>query len=83
MTRDHYPHIHEPARGVIHCLGYNGRGVAMATTMGAQLARRITRPAEPFDMPVTSMKPIPLHALWPIAVKAAIMRGRVSDYLGF
>ena len=28
MTRDHYPHIHEPARGVLICLGYNGRGVA-------------------------------------------------------
>jgi glycine/D-amino acid oxidase-like deaminating enzyme len=83
MTRDHYPHIHEPARGVLICLGYNGRGVAMATTMGAQLARRITHPGEPFDMPVTDMKTIPLHPLWPIAVKAAILHGRVSDFLGF
>ena len=31
MTRDHYPHVHEPAPGVLICLGYNGRGVAMAT----------------------------------------------------
>ena len=37
MTRDHYPHVHEPAPGVLVCLGYNGRGVAMATAMGAQL----------------------------------------------
>jgi len=82
MTADHYPHVHEPARGVLICVGYNGRGVAMATTMGAQIARRITRPAEPFDMPVTSIKTIPLHALWPIAVKAAIAHGRVRDCLG-
>ncbi len=82
MTRDHYPHIHEPARGVLACLGYNGRGVAMATAMGAQLARRIAHPLAPFDMPVTAMRSIPLHALWPVAVKAAILRGRVSDFLG-
>jgi glycine/D-amino acid oxidase-like deaminating enzyme len=81
MTRDHYPHIHEPARGVIVCLGYNGRGVAMATTMGARLARRIAHPDEPFDMPVTAMKTIPLHAFWPMAVKAAIIHGRLSDAL--
>jgi glycine/D-amino acid oxidase-like deaminating enzyme len=83
MTRDHYPHIHEPARGVLMCLGYNGRGVAMATAMGAQLARRIIDPNGSFDMPVTRLQPIPLHGLWPIAVKAAIARGRLSDwYLG-
>jgi glycine/D-amino acid oxidase-like deaminating enzyme len=82
MTADHYPHVHEPARGVLVCVGYNGRGVAMATAMGAQLARRITSPAEPFDMPVTSMQTIPLHALWPIAVKAAIAHGRARDFLG-
>ena len=59
MTRDHYPHIHEPARGVLACLGYNGRGVAMATAMGAQLARRIAHPLAPFDMPVTAMRSDP------------------------
>jgi glycine/D-amino acid oxidase-like deaminating enzyme len=82
MTRDHYPHIHEPARGVLVCLGYNGRGVAMATAMGAQLARRITHPGEPFDMPISDMKTIAMHAFWPIAVKAAILHGRISDFLG-
>jgi hypothetical protein len=81
MTRDHYPHVNEPARGVLACLGYNGRGVAMSTAMGAQLAQRIAQPGADFDMPVTAMKAIPLHALWPVAVKAAIVRGRVSDFL--
>jgi glycine/D-amino acid oxidase-like deaminating enzyme len=82
MTRDHYPHIHEPAPGVLACLGYNGRGVAMATAMGAQLAQRIMRPDLPFDMPVTDMKTIALHPFWPAAVKAAILYGRASDFLG-
>jgi glycine/D-amino acid oxidase-like deaminating enzyme len=82
MTRDHYPHVHEPARGILICLGYNGRGVALATAMGAQLAQRIVHPDASFDMPLTTLAPIPLHALWPIAVKAAILHGRASDFLG-
>jgi len=83
MTRDHYPHVHEPAAGVLTCLGYNGRGVAMATAMGAQLARRVLNPAAEIDMPVTGMKDIRLHSLWPLAVRAAIAHGRLSDFLGF
>jgi glycine/D-amino acid oxidase-like deaminating enzyme len=82
MTQDQYPHIHEPAPGIIACLGYNGRGVAMATTMGAQIAKRILDPAAEFDMPVTPMKTIGLHALWPLAVRAVIARGRLADFWG-
>jgi glycine/D-amino acid oxidase-like deaminating enzyme len=82
MTRDHYPHVHEPAPGIIACLGYNGRGVAMATVMGAMIARRIREPRAPFDMPITGVQPIRLHSAWPVAVRAAIAKGRVTDWLG-
>ena len=41
ITPDHYPHVHEPHESVLVCLGYNGRGVAMSTAMGPQLARRV------------------------------------------
>jgi glycine/D-amino acid oxidase-like deaminating enzyme len=82
MTTDHYPHVHEPAPGMIISLGYNGRGVAMATAMGVQIARRIARPELPFDMPVTDMKTIALHPFWPAGVKAAIVHKRLSDFLG-
>jgi len=82
MTRDHYPHVHEPAPGVSICLGYNGRGVALSTALGAALAQRIQNPAVPFDLPVTAMKGIALHALWPLGVRAAIVHGRLSDFLG-
>jgi len=74
--------VHEPAEGVLVCLGYNGRGVALGTAMGAQLSDRLIDRAARFDMPITPLKPIPLHALWPLAVRAAIARGRLSDYLG-
>jgi glycine/D-amino acid oxidase-like deaminating enzyme len=82
MTRDHYPHVHEPAPGVLICLGYNGRGVAMATAMGRALADRMANPSAAFDMPLTPVVPIPMHACWPVAVKAAIFSGRVRDFLG-
>jgi len=82
MTADQYPHIHEPAPGVIACLGYNGRGVALSTAMGVQLAQRLLNPSAIFDMPITPMKPIPFHGFWPVAVGAAIARGRLADMLG-
>jgi hypothetical protein len=54
----------------------------MATAMGAELARRLVDPTSQFDMPITGMRGIRLHSLWPLGVRAAIAHGRVSDYLG-
>jgi glycine/D-amino acid oxidase-like deaminating enzyme len=83
VTRDHYPHLHEPHDDALVCLGYNGRGVAMSTAMGPQLARRIIggRAAE-IDMPITTMREIPFHALWRSAVTARMIHGRIRDWLG-
>lgn len=82
MTWDQYPHVHELASGVLVCLGYNGRGVAMSTTLGAQLASFILDRSARFDMPVTKLRQIAMHSCWPLAVRAAILRGRISDFLG-
>jgi glycine/D-amino acid oxidase-like deaminating enzyme len=82
MTADQYPHVLEPAPGIIACLGYNGRGVAMSTAMGGQIARRISSESAPFDLPIVPLKTIAFHRLWPFAVRAAIARGRLSDTLG-
>ena len=84
LTLDHYPHLYEPARNVIACLGYNGRGVAMATTMGSEIARRIAgTPAKHLDMPVRSeLEPIRLHRFWPIGVAARVAYGRFVRAIG-
>jgi len=79
-TPDHYPHIHEPDENVLVCLGYNGRGVAMSTAMGPQLARRILGGG--IDMPVTTIKEMPFHALWRSGVAARVAYGRIKDALG-
>ncbi len=83
ITADHYPHVHEPAENLLIWLGCNGRGVALSTAMGQQLARRlIGGKSAAIDMPVTNIKPIALHAFWPVAVTATVLAGRVRDQLG-
>jgi glycine/D-amino acid oxidase-like deaminating enzyme len=83
VTTDHYPHLHEPADNVLICLGYNGRGVAMATAMGREIARRVLgAQVAHLDMPVTALKTIPFHGLWRSAAAAKIAYGRFRDVLG-
>jgi glycine/D-amino acid oxidase-like deaminating enzyme len=83
MTADHYPHVHEPGQGALVYLGCNGRGVALATAMGQQLARRlIVGEKGEIDMPITAPKPIRFHALWPVGVKSVVAYGRIRDRLG-
>ncbi len=77
MTTDHYPHWHEPAPGVLACLGYNGRGVAMATLLGRELARRAQGlAADALLLPASPIRPIPLHPAWPVGVAARLLYGR-------
>jgi hypothetical protein len=63
--------------------GYNGRGVAMSTATGPQLARRVIggRTAE-IDMSISTIKQIPFYALWRSAVTARVVYGRIRDWLG-
>jgi glycine/D-amino acid oxidase-like deaminating enzyme len=83
ITPDHYPRVHEPDESVLVCLGYNGRGVAMSTAMGPQLAKRVVGGSKAqIDMPITTMKEIPFHALSRSAVKARMVYGRIRDWLG-
>ena len=82
-TPDHYPHIHEPDESVLVCLGYNGRGVAMSSAMGPELARRVIGGSTtPIDMPITTIKEMPFHALWRSGVAARVTYGRIRDSLG-
>lgn len=79
-TTDHYPHVHEPHETVLVCLGYNGRGVALSSAMGPELARRVIGgPGARFDMPVTDIRRIPLHGLWKPAVEARVLFARIRD----
>ena len=83
VTTDHYPHFHEPDPSVLISLGYNGRGVAMATAMGGEIARRLTgTPIEELNMPLIELKEIPFHGLWKLGASLRITYGRIRDSLG-
>ncbi|MEP4037116.1 FAD-binding oxidoreductase [Pseudophaeobacter sp.] len=80
MTVDHYPHLMKAADNVWASLGYNGRGVAMASVMGkvlADAAQGVPEPDLPF--PVTPVRPIPFHFMRRYAVAAAVAWARLRD----
>jgi glycine/D-amino acid oxidase-like deaminating enzyme len=82
MTRDQLPHLHELAPGLLAGLGYNGRGVAMATVMGRLLARRaLGAQVIELGFPVSPVVPVPFHALTGIGARAAIQYLRFVDGL--
>jgi glycine/D-amino acid oxidase-like deaminating enzyme len=83
LTADAYPHLHMPAPGVWAGLGYNGRGIAMATALGGELARAaLGAPAGDLNMPVTTIREMPFHRLWRAGVTAGMAYGRMRDFLG-
>ena len=82
LTMDGLPHLHELAPGVLAALGYNGRGVAMATLMGSVLAARCLG-ADPKDIafPTTRLRPIALHGLRKPALGSAVWWKDLRDTL--
>jgi glycine/D-amino acid oxidase-like deaminating enzyme len=80
ITSDFLPHIHEPAPGLSIALGYNGRGIAMATTVGKHLAERMCgeSPAS-FPFAVTPVRSIPFHGLQRFYITAGVAWYRLMD----
>jgi len=74
ITRDFMPHLHQPAPGVTMALGYNGRGIALATTLGRQVAEMVdgTQRKHHPAFPVTPLQPIPLHGMQRAYVAAGV-----------
>ncbi|WP_109310491.1 hypothetical protein [Ruegeria sp. AU67] len=64
-------------------LGYNGRGVAIATAMGRVLAKwAIGTKADELEFPVTPLKPLPFSYAKETLVEAEILRLKLLDKLG-
>jgi glycine/D-amino acid oxidase-like deaminating enzyme len=83
LTPDFYPRLHMPQAGLFVMLGYSGRGVALSSAMGAELAS-VLAGASPnsFPLPVTPVRTLPLHRFWRLGVNARIAYGRLVDRLG-
>lgn len=83
MTRDHAPGLHRIAPRVMAGLGFNGRGVGMATAMGTVLADWAAgKPEAELDFPVTEARPIPFHRFRRLGVGATVALFRALDRLG-
>lgn len=82
LTRDFFPHVHQPRPGLWCALGCNGRGIALSTTLGTALgAQLVGRPnAHPFA--VTPLRRLPLHGLHRLYAGALIQYYRLLDRLG-
>jgi glycine/D-amino acid oxidase-like deaminating enzyme len=83
LTPDFYPRFHTPAPNVYIALGYSGRGVALATAVGAELAAAASgSPVEALALPVTDIVRIPFHTLWKVGVGARVAYSRLRNRLG-
>ena len=79
MTLDKLPRLIRLAEGVHAGLGFNGRGVAMATVMGRELAKVVQGMSS--DIPVKPLARIPLHRLRQVGIATRILYGRIRDRL--
>lgn len=83
VTTDHLPHVHEPANNLHIAVGCNGRGIALSTALGRQLADRVLGlSASELAVPVSSIGSVPFHSFRGLGVKAATMYKRLQDSLG-
>ena len=58
-------------------LGYNGRGITMATMMGKQLARVVAN--EEISLPLEQPRSVPFHRFYRGGVAARILTGHLKD----
>jgi len=81
ITRDFMPHVHEPAPGLTLALGCNGRGIALCTSLGQQLAGRLCDNQAEFAYPVTPLQRLPMHGLQRFYIGAGVAWYSLLDRL--
>lgn len=81
ITRDFMPHVHQPAPGLTLALGCNGRGIALCTSLGQQLAGCLCDGNADFAYPVTPLQRLPLHGLQRFYIGAGVAWYSLLDRL--
>jgi L-pipecolate oxidase len=80
MTADEYPQLVSAAPGCFSALGYSGRGIALATILGRELARHLTgTPEDELVLPLTAPKPISVRPFAAPLVGSLMTLYRVLD----
>lgn len=80
ITRDHLPHLHEPAPGLLIDIGCQGRGIGLQTAVGKAMAEYVaTGDAASLPLPISPIAPIPFSLLQRAYIAAAVSWYRLSD----
>lgn len=82
LTMDGLPHLHNPEPGLYIMLGYNGRGVAMATSFGKIYAEYIAE-GRPIIYPTAKIPRLAWHAIRKPVMDIGIRWYWIKDRLGF
>ena len=82
LTMDGLPHLHNPEQGLHVMLGYNGRGVALATAFGKMYAEHIAE-GRPMVYPATRIPRLAWHAIRQPVMDLGIRWYWIKDSLGF
>ncbi|MDP9651228.1 NAD(P)/FAD-dependent oxidoreductase [Paraburkholderia caledonica] len=83
VTTDHLPHIHEPTPNMVVAVGCNGRGIAISTSIGIEMARYIAdRDAAQLSIPLTGIGKVPFHRYRSLGVGIATRIKRIQDRFG-
>lgn len=83
ITRDFMPHLHRPAPGITMALGFNGRGVAVASSLGQHVARLVLSGDDAqCPYPIVPIQPIPFHGLQRLYIGAGVAWYSLLDKVG-
>lgn len=82
LTMDGMPHMHNPEKGMHIMLGYNGRGIAMATSFGKMYAEHIAE-GQPMIYPTTKIPRLAWHIFRKPIMDVGIRWYWIKDRLGF
>jgi glycine/D-amino acid oxidase-like deaminating enzyme len=82
VTDDYLPRLNNPAPNLYAAIGFNGRGVAMATLMGKYLSQLLTGTnQQDIPFPITGIKPVPFHSFYKIGASVVMNVMRMQDKL--
>ncbi len=81
ITQDRRLHVHRLGPGATAVVGLNGRGVAQATAIGKALADALAGDFAALPLPVTTLRPVPLHALRLPAMAVVAAAYRLRDHI--
>lgn len=79
MTRDEYPRLHNLASGLWAGYGFSGRGIAIGTMMGRDLASHVLSKPQDSIHPLTPVTPTSWHAFHRPMISALVSWCRIQD----